>query len=1443
MRLMRHILFLVISVVCVMHNAMADCKVGQTTIKDGQRLIQPVKQNVCKMSGAHISDPKAYDFTMYCVVTSLKCVAHTCPNNQKPDKNGICSGANPQEQARFHKNLLTHTYQKRNFFDACPSFDTNTIQNKVVKETQSVIADLNRKAKYACITDFATYNLSTALAIGLIERYNWSNGIGQIRADNCTTRQNNRFVSGGGRSIRCVADNGIYVEFLFGKMDGLLTSRENVAEAACPVFGFDALHSRGNQHRCHVKDKSKTTKNFAEFLRKTELMDIKHIDNGYFEIIPLRADIAKDKRDELSSYIYTDEFKNVVTLTSPHIQMLLKQYINQRLKAAGYDVKSVKFYSARSNAYYTADNTKWPVEIFVCKKNNCKTYIKAFQFRSLNGITKEAHTVSWNVLGIEEMSCLIKDGLFDSRHCFFLEEDINNEKKQCAATNSLIKSVLPNGKAGAKFDDDDGMCELHESHKNDKTLKALGIAAQVGMLVFATVATAGVGTVAAFVLAAGGALADGTVLWADIQINKASFKFLKKTSRCYDATCAKKYFEEEFKHMLQLMDRINDDEFRVIDSEMARLVQLLDDKYIGDTYVAKMAELQDETTGTFKNMAPEEVIENVATIVSLALSIGSGASKVERLISRSKKVKNTKFMIALAERMDAVRQAGKTAVGKVTKTASKTAKVASKARTPRELRDAVDPLFDSYVTEVKTKPSKSALFPKERLNDAEWETLNKSLEGEGVHLVKKGDFMSLERMDNAADAARTASKTAKVASKARTPRELRDAASETFDAHLIDAKNGKTVMLPKERLNDAEWETLNKSLEGEGMHLVKKGDYMSLERMDNAADATRTAGKTVARISAADAEAANAARLRKEASANFDTYLNEVKYNQTGIGRKLPKDRLTNEGWDAVNKSLAADNVQLVDQGDGYMMFVRADANLNSTSSTARTVSNTVTRISAADAEAANAAILRKEASANFDTYLNEVKYNQTGIGRKLPKNRLTNEGWDAVNKSLAADNVQLVDQGDGYMMFVRADHIDDVKSVTAVPVATPEKKVITQKEVDNIILRNEQVAKENQAYVEQVRNSGKDGKKWIALWEENAPKNQSLQDFQNEFGNNLDRAEKQFAGLSKADVATEYNKVIKNYHDKYDADSYIQFRAYVQEHGVYPTAEAKGFGSWSKEQFTSATELYDAESMMRLRQENGALYSTFDPEVSRIQNKYRKDVDASNKEWTEQIVPEYRKAHGNTDGIMESTDGKAWLSKRYALAEQYQYELGQIALKNKNVVAEQMVQNYDNLLSSNPRLLNRMSSWESLPQNEKMTLLQDVMDAYAAKYGTPKVKLVFQDMPPNPNIGSESGHYAGGTNRIYLNTNPSTGGVMHLGEDDMISTLLHEYGHAIDGLAPAKGSVGNQIGSLKLYTSKGKTYPLASTEQSSYTISGTVRKGGNWPLDNAIKRILGGVN
>ena len=766
MLLTRSIFVLMISMFCVVHNAVADCTSGKTTLKDGKQFTEPVNLKKCESLQAQITDKKANSFKLSCNKTKFKCTAYACPNNTVLNRNGICSetdSTQPDEQSRFHKKLLTYTDQTRNFFDACTNFSSENAKDRTIKETQSVIKEISNKIKYACITDFANVKISTALAIGVIERYNWSNGIGQIRADSCTTQQNNRFKSGAGRSIRCVSDNGIFVEFVFGKMDSLSTSREDVAEAMCPTFGFSHLDSNGNRHRCHKKDKNKSSKDLAEFLKKNELMDVKNLDNGYIEILPLHPNI--ETKDNLSKILYTDEFKNIITYATAQTKNLLKKYIKTRLKAAGYEVNRIRFFSARSNAFYTADGSSWPVEIEACKNNDCKTYYKVFKFKSLFGSPgNDLHFASWVALSVEQMACIIKDGLFDSKHCFFLEEDINKEKQMCAETNSLIQSTFakPSNNAKAEFDTENNMCVLHSSNINAKTLKGLGIAAQVGLLAVTTVATAGAGTALGIGLAAGGLLADGVTLWADVQMNKASMKFLKLSTRCYDKTCAKKYFEEEFKHMLQLMDRINDDEYKVIDSEMDRLVNLFadDEKYL-NKYVTELANLKEKTTGFFNNMSTEETIETVAIAVSVVLSITNATKPIKALIAKSKKVE-PKFIKTLANKLNtkeaiptATKTAGKTndatdagKTSRTTETVNKTQVFAETSQTSmrntasiniQDIRMKANKNFDRDLNYIQNGQTERFYVKKTNLSDEEWKILREDLNKKGFDIAESDD--------------------------------------------------------------------------------------------------------------------------------------------------------------------------------------------------------------------------------------------------------------------------------------------------------------------------------------------------------------------------------------------------------------------------------------------------------------------------------------------------------------------------------------------------------------------------------------------------------------------------------------------------------------------------------------------------------------------------------
>ena len=292
---------------------------------------------------------------------------------------------------------------------------------------------------------------------------------------------------------------------------------------------------------------------------------------------------------------------------------------------------------------------------------------------------------------------------------------------------------------------------------------------------------------------------------------------------------------------------------------------------------------------------------------------------------------------------------------------------------------------------------------------------------------------------------------------------IRNRASRNFTSQMGNFKAGKSnPAISKSQLNDAEWKQLNTYLEEyEGVRLVEKTQngkkVMMFEKVgnkvDNVEDAAKTAdnvtdaGKTVSKTATAAPKsgASDIADLQNRASTSFSTYVTNVKQKDKVVN--FPKDRLNDAEWKQLSKYMEENEGIIIrenpfDKNSMQMLQNTSKKTATSTRNVTKGAASTASKsagnlddvvaISAKQANASNVATLRQSASNNFDKYLADVKTNSTGKGEKLPKNHLNDAGWNEVNKSLAGDNVQLVDTGDGYMQFVRADHIDDEVEVVA---------------------------------------------------------------------------------------------------------------------------------------------------------------------------------------------------------------------------------------------------------------------------------------------------------------------------------------------------------------------------------------------------------------------------
>lgn len=139
--------------------------------------------------------------------------------------------------------------------------------------------------------------------------------------------------------------------------------------------------------------------------------------------------------------------------------------------------------------------------------------------------------------------------------------------------------------------------------------------------------------------------------------------------------------------------------------------------------------------------------------------------------------------------------------------------------------------------------------------------------------------------------------------------QLQFRASRNFPDYMeVFLRGGGNIGLPIQRLNSAEWRKLSDGLKEFGVELIEnptKRGYMTFRRLG---DVTF-----------------DYATLSRKASANFEQYLNDFLTNDHV--RALPKERLTDAEWDALNRFLSQRGVKMepttMSDGSKYMQFTR----------------------------------------------------------------------------------------------------------------------------------------------------------------------------------------------------------------------------------------------------------------------------------------------------------------------------------------------------------------------------------------------------------------------------------------------------------------------------------------------------------------------------------------
>ncbi|MDR1697198.1 MAG: hypothetical protein LBR41_03185 [Rickettsiales bacterium] len=234
--------------------------------------------------------------------------------------------------------------------------------------------------------------------------------------------------------------------------------------------------------------------------------------------------------------------------------------------------------------------------------------------------------------GAQAMSCIVSGGTYDGKKCRGLAEE------QCNALARANIADCPECKS-ARWDFDPRnqsvkTCLLPSSAHATNIQKGIKLGTVVGLSLAGaviTVATAGAGggAVAIVLIEVAGA---GLEIGAEIALSRVAQDFMSKSEHCRNASCAETTLRDDLRRMSNLASSFTDVEIAAIDSELARLIELLPDN--SPVYKRTLAE---NSLGFFNpaSWEPEQVIRALGITMQLTGLVAALGGKVVRLTKTS----------------------------------------------------------------------------------------------------------------------------------------------------------------------------------------------------------------------------------------------------------------------------------------------------------------------------------------------------------------------------------------------------------------------------------------------------------------------------------------------------------------------------------------------------------------------------------------------------------------------------------------------------------------------------------------------------------------------------------------------------------------------------------------------------------------------------------------
>lgn len=537
--------------------------------------------------------------------------------------------------------------KKPNGKSQCQKFVNALVKKSSIKFYHACAKENKGKAGYICVDDFFTNKVYGGTQVNLTPGQTLAREYARLKHNDSTVQCRNKFDPGTlDDTLMCTSHNqNAYYEFVFDDLEEPKdqTIKNSIQNAICRMYDAKPTTAGCAGGATNVSGTATCwSASCAADSAKCAKINQSMAKFGYSAIYKdnkceINFNSINDK-SELKTAYGIDNFvfcHGIQVANAPNVETYLKQYVAER---AGVSASSVKCESGFKTYTGTgcAQNgiTDFKDDIKTCRVGNNQI---DFVFDDINEKWKK--TVEG---GVQGMSCVVSGGTYSGERCIGLGE------QQCDTLRQSNLKECPECKA-AKWDKETQSCLLPSSKSAQNLQKGVNISLIVGGAVVGVVITvATVGTATAAVAGAAAAtkaaiaftaietVGAGIELTSQVYINGIADDFLVKSNKCKNATCAKEMLAENLQRMANYANDMTAAEADAVDSEMARLANLIpDDDEIWATMLVNGTDMADNKAGFWKSWEPEQVWRAVGIGLQLA-SLITGITKWA--ISKSSRV-------------------------------------------------------------------------------------------------------------------------------------------------------------------------------------------------------------------------------------------------------------------------------------------------------------------------------------------------------------------------------------------------------------------------------------------------------------------------------------------------------------------------------------------------------------------------------------------------------------------------------------------------------------------------------------------------------------------------------------------------------------------------------------------------------------------------------------